>query len=843
MALETGGCRSGALTVSPDFSGVSGCANPWSSSDVAAYTYTVPYGSANRARLVAMCVSSNSSGVSVTPGAENYGCKVTITNAKSVGTGACAGCSEGACLTLRSVKLTEAVTNREVMLFGPPSQTGVTWQTGRPVCPLSWPTVSINDVSAAEGHSGTTPFNFTVSLSETSPVSVSVAYTTADSTAQAGSDYVAAAGMLTFTSGQVTKPLPVSVNGDANFEGNESFLVKLTPLHDAGPGDTQGVGTIVDDDAPPAISISDVTANEGDADSTTFFTFAVGLSAASWRPITVACATADGTATAPGDYAAAADTLSFAPGETTKPVVITVHGDYVYEVDETFTVRLSAATNATIADSTATGTIHNDDYGGACETGSVDFGDAPEDAPAYPGVIGHFPTCLSAGLPGDRTTDCGTALGSAPGATGYVRHTQGAFGYWLGCGPSVPPYPPIPLGIDSETNGKFNTSGGAVSECASGVNVDCSETPWTYPGSFGQDECTGDDWDAGVTTSDLPSLGNGYCGVAWLPFRTYNCGPPRQVYLNILIDWNSDGDWNDAVTCRYDVGCVPEWCVKNALITLPSGCNRVTSPRFRMGWTSAGLWAWMRLTISNSPASNSFPWNGGLLTGGETEDYPLDEPRATLGGPPMQHVLGDAPEGIPAYSDGVVGRFPNCEVGASVTGTQEIECGAPGSTPGLARLLRRQLLALDRHGRNGRRHLRARGRAGGRVRVRRDVGLLAGGLRADVRPGRVHRRPGRRRGVDLARGRHGGECHAVHGALRHGEHRLSQHSGRLERRWGLERRSPERGLAVRPGVGGEELRLRARRWLPPDHLADVPRGAARGRELDADHARRRAGAE
>ena len=78
--------------------------------------------------------------------------------------------------------------------------------------------------------------------------------------------------------------------------------------------------------------------------------------------MTVNYATANGTATRRRDYtAAAAGTLTFAPGETTKTVTVAVNGDTLDEADETFTVNLSAATNATIADGQGVGTITDDD--------------------------------------------------------------------------------------------------------------------------------------------------------------------------------------------------------------------------------------------------------------------------------------------------------------------------------------------------------------------------------------------------------------------------------------------------------------------------------------------------
>jgi hypothetical protein len=77
--------------------------------------------------------------------------------------------------------------------------------------------------------------------------------------------------------------------------------------------------------------------------------------------VTVDYATADGTATAPADYTAAANTLTFAPGVTNLPVSVPVVGDTLDELDETFTVNLSNAANATITDAQGLGTITDDD--------------------------------------------------------------------------------------------------------------------------------------------------------------------------------------------------------------------------------------------------------------------------------------------------------------------------------------------------------------------------------------------------------------------------------------------------------------------------------------------------
>ena len=112
--------------------------------------------------------------------------------------------------------------------------------------------------------------------------------------------------------------------------------------------------------------INDVTIAEGNA-GTSVASFTVNLSPASAQTVTVQYATADGTAqddnpaTEDNDYQAKSGTVTFNPGETSKPVTVNVNGDTVSENNETFNVNLSNATNATIAHSQGVGTITNDD--------------------------------------------------------------------------------------------------------------------------------------------------------------------------------------------------------------------------------------------------------------------------------------------------------------------------------------------------------------------------------------------------------------------------------------------------------------------------------------------------
>ncbi|OLE58261.1 MAG: hypothetical protein AUI36_13745 [Cyanobacteria bacterium 13_1_40CM_2_61_4] len=159
------------------------------------------------------------------------------------------------------------------------------------------PSLSINDVVATEGNSGSKNFIFAVSLSAASGQTVTVNYSTMDGAATAGSDYIAKSGTLTFPPGTVTKYDTILVNGDLLVEPDEEFYVNLTTPTNATLTRPQGGGLILNDDGVTAISINNISVTEGNI-GTTNAIFTVTLSASSAQTVTVQFATANGTATA-----------------------------------------------------------------------------------------------------------------------------------------------------------------------------------------------------------------------------------------------------------------------------------------------------------------------------------------------------------------------------------------------------------------------------------------------------------------------------------------------------------------------------------------------------------------
>ncbi len=138
--------------------------------------------------------------------------------------------------------------------------------TGTIVNDDAQPTFSIDSVSHNEGNSGTTAFVFTVTKNGMSGQSSSVDYATADGTATvADQDYQATSGTLTFAANETTQTITVLVNGDTQFEDDETFTVELSNVMNQRhqhinvvlPG---GTGTIVNDDTQPtAITVTPAT--------------------------------------------------------------------------------------------------------------------------------------------------------------------------------------------------------------------------------------------------------------------------------------------------------------------------------------------------------------------------------------------------------------------------------------------------------------------------------------------------------------------------------------------------------------------------------------------------------
>ena len=168
-------------------------------------------------------------------------------------------------------------------------------------------TISIDDVSQAEGDAGTSSFTFTVSVDGGGTALSDIGFTvnTSDNGATAGTDYVAIVnGNGTITTGSSSTTVVVTVNGDTDVEGDETFNVVLSAPSNATIGDGTGLGTIQNDDSQ-TISIDDVSQAEGDAGTSSFtFTVSVDGGGTALSDIGFTVNTSDNGATAGTDYVA-----------------------------------------------------------------------------------------------------------------------------------------------------------------------------------------------------------------------------------------------------------------------------------------------------------------------------------------------------------------------------------------------------------------------------------------------------------------------------------------------------------------------------------------------------------
>ena len=277
--------------------------------------------------------------------------------------------------------------------------------------------VTINDASADEGDSMT----FTVTLDKAVQGGLTVTPNYTNVTTE-DADYTKNTTALTFngTKGE-TKTFTVSTKEDTHVEANETFTVGLTVSKSVVTATDTGTGTINDDEAKPYVIVNNASVQEGDS-GTTALTFTARLTdenaktKSSTETVTASYkvySEPGNTATAGTDYTETNGTLTFAPGETSKTVDISVAGDTEVEGDETLTWKWTGWTNSLLAFYTYTGTINNDD------SATVTINDANADE----GDSMTFTVTLSEAVQGGLTVTPSFTNGTAA-STDYTANTS-----------------------------------------------------------------------------------------------------------------------------------------------------------------------------------------------------------------------------------------------------------------------------------------------------------------------------------------------------------------------------------------------------------------------------------
>lgn len=287
------------------------------------------------------------------------------------------------------------------------------------------PTITVGNGFIQEGAQGTTGnASVSVLLSNPSSQTITVAFATANSTATAGSDYVATSGTVTFNPGETTKTIPLQINGDNVDEINETFFVNISNPTNATILTAQGSVVIADDDGP-TVSVNDVSMAEGNLPVTNAI-FTVTLSAPSVQEVSGFFSTASGTATVGIDVQQVFSGFWFIPaGSTSGTFLVRIFGDFQIENDETYFVNLQNVSGGTVGDGQGLGTIVNDDSNGKFQFSSATY-NVTEDSGGFVVTVNRVD-----GATGIATVDFATSNGTAtagsdyPATSGTLTFNQG----------------------------------------------------------------------------------------------------------------------------------------------------------------------------------------------------------------------------------------------------------------------------------------------------------------------------------------------------------------------------------------------------------------------------------
>jgi hypothetical protein len=135
---QTGQCRTGSLSVSADFTSITGCVDVFGGAGVGGIgTYLVnPLGrGTNTVRFTLVFSVPTASQTALTPGTEYYAFRASVNNAKTLGSGSCAGCTVPVCIVLNGIKIVQpaGTPHGNELLINPPPGGGtrsITWQGG-----------------------------------------------------------------------------------------------------------------------------------------------------------------------------------------------------------------------------------------------------------------------------------------------------------------------------------------------------------------------------------------------------------------------------------------------------------------------------------------------------------------------------------------------------------------------------------------------------------------------------------------------------------------------------------------------------------------------------------------
>ena len=226
-----------------------------------------------------------------------------------------------------------------------------------------------DDLTAGVAAPATVPegatVEFTVTLTGgTSTANVVVDYSVGG-TATSGEDYTKPTGTLTISSGGSSGAISIDTKADDVLDRGETLRVTLDAVTtEKGAAEVSGTSgsaeTTITDSGMVTASVADASAVEGEA-----LAFAVTLTGKVSEDVLLDWSTTAGTAVSDTDYGAVgSERLAIKAGETSGTLTVSTNEDALTEANETLTVTLAGATlpdGVSLGDSTATGTLHDDD--------------------------------------------------------------------------------------------------------------------------------------------------------------------------------------------------------------------------------------------------------------------------------------------------------------------------------------------------------------------------------------------------------------------------------------------------------------------------------------------------
>ena len=271
------------------------------------------------------------------------------------------------------------------------------------------PVLSIENASAIEGKN----VRFDIRLSEPSNQQIRFDFNTQDGSANSATDYISKTGSRRIEAGATEKSIWVVTVDDTEIEADETFTLEISNPRNATIGAGTATATLINNDQSatlPSLSITNISVAEDIAIAQA----TVRLSQASSLDVNFQASTIDMTATAGTDYTAQSSVQTITAGDIEKTIWIPIADDNEIEPNEMFTLEISNATNAVIANSFAVITIIDNDNGGALPVLDV------SDASAIEGKNVRFDILLSEPSTEQIRFNFTTVDGSATAATDYT---------------------------------------------------------------------------------------------------------------------------------------------------------------------------------------------------------------------------------------------------------------------------------------------------------------------------------------------------------------------------------------------------------------------------------------